>query len=43
MACGHVHKDNRKSQSGFTCVACGHAGNNDTHAARNILAQDVAC
>jgi IS605 OrfB family transposase len=21
--CGHIHKDNRKSQSDFTCLACG--------------------
>ena len=36
--CGHVHKDNRKSQAGFKCVACGYAENADVNAAKNILA-----
>jgi len=36
-ACGHVSADNRVSQSLFKCVACGHASNADTNAAKNIL------
>jgi putative transposase len=35
---GHIHKDNRKSQSNFTCLACGHHENADRNAAKNILA-----
>ena len=36
--CGHVHKDNRQTQSNFTCVACGHHEHADLNAAKNILA-----
>ena len=36
--CGHVHKENRTSQSNFTCVACGHHEHADLNAAKNILA-----
>lgn len=35
--CGHVHADNRKTQPGFHCMACGHTGNADHNAAMNIL------
>ena len=35
--CGHTHKDNRKSQSKFVCVKCGHSENADINAAKNIL------
>lgn len=38
-ACGHVAKENRRSQSKFQCVACGHQGNADINAALNILAR----
>jgi transposase len=34
--CGHVDKANRKSQSQFSCVVCGHAGLADHIAACNI-------
>jgi len=34
--CGHIDKRNRKSQSEFRCVACGHSNNADHNAARNI-------
>jgi len=34
--CGHIHKDNRKSQSVFKCVKCGYTANADTNAA-NII------
>ena len=37
--CGHVARENRRSQSKFTCVACGHRGNADVNAALNILAR----
>ncbi len=36
--CGHEAAENRKTQSVFTCVACGHTENADVHAAKNILA-----
>ena len=37
-ACGHTESGNRRSQSKFACVACGHQGNADVNAALNILA-----
>ncbi|MFK7855879.1 MAG: RNA-guided endonuclease InsQ/TnpB family protein, partial [Granulosicoccus sp.] len=37
-ACGHIAKDNRKSQAQFCCVSCGHLQNADTNAAKNIEA-----
>lgn len=37
-SCGHVSKENRRSQSRFQCVACGYQGNADINAALNILA-----
>ena len=36
--CGNVSAENRKTQSVFACVACGHCENADIHAAKNILA-----
>ncbi|MCY4420369.1 MAG: transposase [Gammaproteobacteria bacterium] len=36
--CGHTDKQNRKSQSKFECVECGHRANADMNAALNILA-----
>src|SRR5690606_22032135 len=36
-SCGHVAKENRKSQAEFECVECGHANNADINAAQNIL------
>jgi putative transposase len=36
--CGHVDKNNRKTQSAFVCLACGHAEHADVNAAKNILA-----
>ena len=35
--CGHVAADNRKSQSLFLCVACGHSCNADVVGAINVL------
>ena len=37
-ACGHTEAGNRKTQSSFICLACGHADNADVNAAKNILA-----
>ena len=34
--CGHISKDNRKTQSTFSCVACFHRENADVNAAKNI-------
>ena len=36
--CGAVDPANRKSQSEFNCVRCGHTGNADVNAALNIMA-----
>ena len=36
-ACGHVDKENRKTQSRFHCVECEHEDNADVNAAKNIL------
>lgn len=36
--CGLAHKDNRLSQSEFSCVSCGYKDNADVNAAKNILA-----
>jgi len=36
--CGHEAPENRKTQSAFLCVACGHTEHADVHAAKNILA-----
>ena len=35
--CGHVSKENRKTQATFKCTACGHTANADRNAAVNIL------
>jgi IS605 OrfB family transposase len=34
--CGHIAKENRRSQSEFLCAACGHAAHADVNAALNI-------
>ncbi len=39
--CGHISKENRRSQEKFVCTACGHSANADTNAAKNILARGV--
>jgi putative transposase len=36
--CKHKHKDNRQTQSIFSCVACGHTTNADDNASLNIEA-----
>jgi putative transposase len=35
--CGHVAKENRKTQSLFECISCGHTANADYQACQNIL------
>jgi len=35
--CGHRSKENRKTQSLFECVSCGHLDNADLNAANNLL------
>lgn len=35
--CGYKDKNNRKSQSKFLCLECGHSENADLNAAKNIL------
>lgn len=34
--CGHVDKENRKTQARFQCMSCGYESNADTNAAMNI-------
>jgi putative transposase len=41
-ACGHVDKENRKSQAVFVCTACGASANADINAARTILARALS-
>ena len=40
--CGCIDKENRKSQSRFSCVGCGFTDNADLNAARNIAALGLA-
>jgi putative transposase len=35
--CGHVSKDNRKTQEKFCCVKCNHTDNADHNASVNIM------
>ncbi len=37
--CGHIVKENRKSQAEFQCVKCGHEDHADIQAANTILAR----
>lgn len=39
--CGHVAAENRPTQAGFCCVACGHADHADRNAARVIKARGI--
>lgn len=40
--CGHVEEGNRKSQSEFVCLVCGHSENADLNAAKNIRRAGIA-
>lgn len=39
--CGYISKNNRKSQSSFVCLSCGHTENADINAAKNIMFRAV--
>jgi len=39
--CGHVSRDNRKTQAKFECVACGHEANADLVGANNVLSRGM--
>ena len=39
--CQHISKDNRKTQSEFKCVKCGHTENADVTAAKEIKARGI--
>jgi len=39
--CGFIDKDNRKTQSEFFCLQCGHKDNADVNAAKNIAQRAV--
>lgn len=41
-SCGHIAKENRKTQSLFVCVKCAHTANADINAAHNIKKAGVA-
>lgn len=41
-ACGHTSKNNRRSQSVFSCETCGHTEHADLNAAKNIAANWIA-
>ena len=36
--CGHISRENRKTQAEFVCVGCGFSANADYNASLNILA-----
>ena len=40
--CGVIAKDNRKTQSAFICITCGHRDNADVNASKNIKALGMA-
>ena len=40
--CGHIAKENRKTQAKFECTSCGNQQNADFNAAQNILGEGIA-
>ncbi|TDE17811.1 transposase, partial [Nonomuraea mesophila] len=40
--CGHSARENRVTQAGFACTACGHTAHADVNAAKNILRAGLA-
>lgn len=40
-ACGHTAKENRRSQSDFSCISCGHHEHADVNAAKVILSRGM--
>lgn len=39
--CGHIHPDNRKTQSAFFCLSCGNQDNADVNAAKVIAKRGI--
>ena len=39
--CGYIDKGNRKTQSAFVCLSCGHSENADFNAAKNIKSRAI--
>lgn len=40
--CGYIDKENRKTQSEFLCIKCGHEQNADENASNNILREGIS-
>lgn len=40
--CGHISKENRKTQESFKCVKCNHEGNADFNASKVVLKRGLA-
>lgn len=39
--CGHISKDNRKTQANFECTCCGFKANADYNASQNLAIKDI--
>lgn len=39
--CGHISKDNRKTQANFKCTCCGFKANADYNASQNLAIKDI--
>ncbi len=40
-SCGHISKENRKTQADFACIHCDHTDNADVNAAKNINSKKI--